>query len=89
MNEFVASFRVPTAVKQRAEAELVANPMPGCKSANQLFRRIVVDHVKAICGFDQGAEVREAQAAGYALVYRIDREVGDFDEAYARMLRAA
>ena len=43
LNDFVASFRIPQALKSRIEEWLKIHPVTGCKSANQYMRKIAID----------------------------------------------
>lgn len=43
LNDFVASFRIPLAMKAKIEEWLKAHPVTGCKSANQYMRKIAMD----------------------------------------------
>ena len=95
MNDgYVVSFRIPTALKARVEAQA------GGLSANQALRALALEHLLTLD--ESFAEVTpdvpkplspeavEAQRAGYALVEDIDRvvdEAGGFDAAYAKLLR--
>lgn len=43
LNDFVASFRIPMALKTKIEDWLKIHPVTGCSSANQYFRKLAMD----------------------------------------------
>jgi hypothetical protein len=43
LNDFVASFRIPKALKTKIEEWLKDHPVTGCESANQYLRKLAID----------------------------------------------
>jgi hypothetical protein len=99
--EYVVSFRIPSALKDRIEA----NPREDCKSANQTLRVVALEQLAAVgITYDPAApepepvfspEVQAAQAAGYAMVASIDQDIRSgyagfedaYEAAYAKIIR--
>lgn len=51
LNDFVASFRIPLALKAKIEERLRTRPVTGCKSANQYMRKCIIDrHTEKVPG---------------------------------------